>query len=202
MARLIAYILAVLLLGGATTLTMTEQSGETVTAKVNGEQIFINDSRGISVVTRDNFGRYDPVTNTRTVRGHPGGYVYAGLVVLKQARERNEMVRLICDKGCYSAATLLLGAKRVCIGPNARFGFHAPTESLLGFRKEYDMVTVVADAYPPGIREMFLRKWQRRYGIGMYVVSGDEVRRLSGIPLCEGVPARNKVINRVEENVR
>jgi hypothetical protein len=81
-----------------------------------------------------------------TVTNDPGGPVdlYA-----MSAAMTHERIRIIGR--CASACTEYLGARHVCVSPNARFMFHA-AYNLDGSRNEQGVLVMLA-FYPPSLRE-------------------------------------------------
>ena len=161
-----------------------ESNGNVVTTTVQGRDIHITDTiYHADLHTRDNFGTLR--NGVRTIHANPGGYIYAADALVKRGNTRGEQVRLMCEGGCISAATQFLGAKNVCIGRHAWFGFHAATKTVLGFVKDKEATETMAASYPPALRAMFLRKWQNRWGMSYYHIRGAQVRNLTGIGVCK-----------------
>ncbi|HZZ59809.1 MAG TPA: hypothetical protein VFE63_01365 [Roseiarcus sp.] len=81
-----------------------------------------------------------------TVRNDLGGPVdlYA-----MTAAMTDEPIRILGR--CESACTEFLGARQVCVSPNARFMFHA-AHNLDGSRNEQGVLVMLA-SYPPSLRE-------------------------------------------------
>jgi len=167
-------------------ITRTEGDGTVVHATVTGKDVVLWDSRGAKVFLKDTFGNYDPATNTRTVSGHSGGYLYKALVLIERGNRTGEKVRLTCERGCISSPTLFLSAKNVCIGRKGWFGFHGPTESILGLKRSESLMDVVTNAYPKGIRSIYRSKWSKRYGMGFYKITAKELKSLvPSLPYCK-----------------
>jgi len=165
----------------AFTYTVTEPNGIVVKTVIDGNKITITDSKGALVHLTASYGSYDG--RSRTLHGHPGGYIYKAIAMVKQANARGDNVRLLCEEGCISASTLWLNAKNVCIGEKAWFGFHGATFDLFCLIPDTSAEMVMADNYPSGIRTMFLTKWRKRHG-WFYRVNGDTIRRMTGIKKC------------------
>ena len=110
-----------------------------------------------------------------TVRNDPGGSVdlYAMAAALTI-----EPIRIVGR--CESACTEYLGARDVCVSPDARFMFHA-AHNLDGSRNEQG-VRIMLASYPPSVRE-----WLYARG-GLTAEPIDVVGRdliALGIPPCE-----------------
>ena len=65
---------------------------------------------------------------------------------------------------CYSACTLYLGLRNVCIHPSARFGFHGPSRSgtPLGQREFDHWSRMMANHYREPLRSWFLNTARHR----------------------------------------
>ncbi len=110
-----------------------------------------------------------------TVRNDPGGSV--GLYAMAAAQTA-EPIRILGR--CESACTEYLGAREVCVSPNARFMFHA-AHNFDGSRNERGVLVMLA-AYPPS-----LRKWLYERG-GLTADPIDATGRdliALGLPPCE-----------------
>jgi hypothetical protein len=110
-----------------------------------------------------------------TVRNDPGGSVdlYAMAAALTV-----EPIRIMGT--CESACTEYLGARDVCVSPNARFMFHA-AHNLDGTRNEQGVELMLA-SYPPSLREWLYE----RGGLTSEPIdaSGRDLIAL-GLPPCE-----------------
>lgn len=163
------------------TYVVTEPNGVVVKTVIDGNRITITDSKGAVVHVDTTYGSYDG--HTRTINGHPGGYIYKAIAMVRQANARGDKVRLMCEDGCISASTLWLNAKNVCIGEKAWFGFHGAAFDIFGLIPDTSAELVMADNYPKNLRFIFLTKWRKRHG-WFYRVEGDEIRRMTGIKKC------------------
>jgi len=163
----------------ATELHHTEPDGTVIHAVTVPGGVYVTGSNkaikrfdGQAAFFPDTFGTYDPASNTRTVYGHNGGPIYAMATILKQANERGEHIRLICNRfnldtfitGCTSATTFFTGAENVCIGPDAVLNWHGASLGGL-FGADY-MTPFLTDLLPEPLRQPFAEKWSRKYGFG------------------------------------
>ncbi|MGR1583105.1 hypothetical protein ACSSNL_16770 [Thalassobius sp. S69A] len=85
---------------------------------------------------------------------------------------------------CLSSCTMFLGAKTVCVIPQTRFGFHAPTDHgrpLPPKAFEY-WSHVIAAHYPHALAEWYL-KTGRYLHKGYYYLTGAQLIAM-GIPAC------------------
>jgi hypothetical protein len=110
-----------------------------------------------------------------TISNDPGGSVdlYAMAAALTM-----EPIRIVGR--CESACTEYLGARDVCVSPNARFMFHA-AHNLDGSRNEQG-VRIMLASYPPSLREWLYA----RGGLTAEPIdaSGSDLIAL-GLPPCE-----------------
>lgn len=91
---------------------------------------------------------------------------------------RDSGQQVVIDGTCSSACTMLLGiipADRICVTPNAVFGFHAAWRpGFLGFRTANEPATrTLLSFYPPPIRQWIARNGG--LGTGMMYLSGPEL---------------------------
>jgi hypothetical protein len=109
-----------------------------------------------------------------TVTNDPGGSVDLYAVA---AAMTAEPIRIIGR--CESACTEYLGARHVCVSPNARFMFHA-AHNLDGSRNEQGVLVMLA-SYPPSLREWLYQ----RGGLTAYPIdaTGRDLIAL-GVPAC------------------
>lgn len=119
------------------------------------------------------------------VRDDPGGsLIERREEVLRLARSGRRVE--IRGPRCFSACTLYLGLRDLCIEPQVRFGFHGPASQIYGIAlppEQFDHWSRhMAAAYPPELRAWFLRSG-RHVTVGLRVIPG---RRLisMGIPKC------------------
>jgi hypothetical protein len=109
-----------------------------------------------------------------TVTNDPGGPVD---IYAMSAAMTHERIRIIGR--CASACTEYLGARHVCVSPNARFMFHA-AYNLDGSRNEQGVLVMLA-FYPPS-----LRAWLHERG-GLTTRAIDATGRdliALGVPAC------------------
>ena len=140
--------------------------------------------------------------NVRTIHSHEGGWITKHMAMIERAKETGEYVRLECDQlnlislmvGCVSAATMWLGMPRdqMCIGKNARFGFHGATG--YGSKDASERVTLrrdwsayMAGYYPPKLRRAFLDGgWDGYAGFRMKFITAAEVKKMDpSIQYCK-----------------
>ena len=107
-----------------------------------------------------------PAAPEVTIEGQTGGNIRAHVAqVIDYDREGT---RLRVTGACVSACSLILAlpADRICVGPQARFGFHQPT--MIGGRNEHgqnampltQLGSAIVDVYPP-----FVQQWLKaNYG--------------------------------------
>lgn len=89
---------------------------------------------------------------------------------------------------CYSACTMLLGAKEVCVTRDAKLGFHSPrTRSGLPLPlRDWEQATMLmADYYPPKLRDWFIEVGRKSSEV--LVVSGAELIAM-GVAECGNSP--------------
>jgi len=121
--------------------------------------------------------------NTYVVGNDRGGYLHDRLIELGNL-QRNGTAVEIRGRICYSTCTMFLGLSETCVDPKTTFGFHGPSR---GGRKlspqKFDYFSrVMADYYPPQLRDWFMREGRHRIS-GVYKIKGADLIRM-GVPAC------------------
>lgn len=120
---------------------------------------------------------------TIIINGDPGGSVrnrYNEIARINALGQRVE----IRNGSCMSSCTMFLGAKNVCVSPQASFGFHGPYRFGQKLSEsEFDQWSrVIASHYPSAVRNWYMSK--ARYNTYAPArLSGSELIRL-GVPRC------------------
>ena len=119
-----------------------------------------------------------------TIREDRGGPVVTYIDHVAQLSKSGAEVRI--EGLCLSACTLYLGAKNICIGEEAKLGFHGPASAFGGFplpKPEFERLTKqMARHYPKPLRDWFMST--ARYELtDYYVVTGAEAIRM-GVKRC------------------
>lgn len=113
---------------------------------------------------------------------HEGGHLQSTLADVAELNAIGAFMQLD-PKECWSACTLYLGVKNICIGAETRFGFHAATNILL--IPDARGTALYASHLPQPVRRWF-------YGVGADKViatdhvflTGEEIHLMTGQPLC------------------
>ncbi|MEP2718486.1 hypothetical protein [Pseudophaeobacter sp.] len=120
---------------------------------------------------------------TYVVGNDRGGYLHDRLIELGNLQRNGTRVQ-IRGRVCYSTCTMFLGLAGTCVDPNTTFGFHGPSKS--GRRlspQKFDYFSqVMANYYPPQLRDWFMREGRHRIA-GVYKMKGTELIRM-GVRSC------------------
>ena len=89
-----------------------------------------------------------------TIRNQRGGEIRAHVSRVVEYDRAGTHLRVLGT--CPSACTLMLALSpdRICVGPNARFGFHQPIKGLTGNFALTDIGDALEEVYPP-----FVQQW-------------------------------------------
>jgi hypothetical protein len=118
------------------------------------------------------------------VREHNGGHLMGTIVDVHDINVLGLPVQ-ITGRYCYSACTLFLGAKNVCVSPKTSFGFHKPYRtdgrriSEAGLRAS---IGKSASHYKPELREWWETKGSRSRNL--IKLTGRDLARF-GYRLCD-----------------
>lgn len=118
------------------------------------------------------------------VRGDWGGSVRQRYDEIQRINRLGYQIE-IRDGMCLSSCTMYLGADRVCVSPEAVFGFHGPYRfwSKLTQEEFNKWSQVIARHYPPVLQKWYMEK--ARYQVRpMLRLSGAQLIRL-GVPPCD-----------------
>lgn len=121
----------------------------------------------------------DPIV----VGNHRGGLLRGMLAEIEEIRQSGTSVE-IRGRVCQSTCTMYLGAPKVCVMPDTRFGFHGP--SSYGRALEPNVFNqasrVIASHYPPAIRDWYMSEARHRIQ-RLSVLRGAELIR-HGVAEC------------------
>lgn len=118
------------------------------------------------------------------VREHHGGYLMGTIADVEDINTLGLPVR-ITGRYCYSACTLFLGAKDVCVSSRTVFGFHQPYRPLGREISAAELQAAIgksAALYRPGLREWWEEEGSRSREL--VKMTGQELARF-GYRLCE-----------------
>lgn len=112
------------------------------------------------------------------VRGDPGGSVADMAARVQAASRAGTRVEIGGPEPCLSACTMWLGARDVCVHPDAQLGFHGPSSQHYGIGLSpaaFDHWSRrMADHYPPRLRAWFLQTGRHRL-VGFHMLTGRQV---------------------------
>lgn len=107
-----------------------------------------------------------------------GGNVMERIFHVEKVRRAEQEVRIVGD--CWSACTFYLSLDRVCVSPNARFGFHRATADNQGQVSLGN--ALIAEQYSPQLKALFDEIFSQRSDLTF--MSGQQVHNIDGVPLC------------------
>lgn len=115
-----------------------------------------------------------PIVVTRDT----GGNIIERIFHVEKLRHDEQEVRILGD--CWSACTFYLSLEKVCVSPNARFGFHRAVAENAG---QIDLGnTLIAEQYSPKLKALFHETYSRRRELTF--MSGKQIHEIEGVPLC------------------
>ena len=124
-----------------------------------------------------------PPTLARNISFNQGGHIGNFHKQYDQALFRNEQYRI---KGsCMSACTIFLGLPRVCVYPNAQFGFHGAWPKAASAERQRAADAKMGNYLPPRIKELYMKKWRHNGALSFTVLTGKQIVALQpGLKLC------------------
>jgi hypothetical protein len=131
-----------------------------------------------------------PATSFTVDSDDKGGIPDAYYGRMQRARATGELIR-IGPVACDSSCTLYLGARNVCVSPEAVFGFHAVWTGWqgnpVGSFNNQRWTALFADAYKPRLRELFLSHVREYWHVSpqpLMKLTGSQLSHY-GYRLCE-----------------
>ena len=116
----------------------------------------------------------------KTEKFDSGGKVGDYLDIVDKADRNNEEIRI--EGGCASACTMKLGAKKVCIYPDATLYFHQASDPNTGAHSDLGTLILYSE-YPPNVKK-WVDKHHALDTISLTPMSGKEAISL-GIKECK-----------------
>lgn len=113
-----------------------------------------------------------------------GGPVVDRAMDIQRMMSRRQPVQI---RGiCHSACTMYLALPDTCVFPTAVLGFHGPFNGVTGEALDPDVFEIIsrmmANHYPPRLREWFLETGRHRFD-GHWEIAGADLTRFD-VPLC------------------